>query len=106
MLRCGSARKLRGGKEKLTPFISFEQTGVLRFICSTTAFPDAALALVHLERFIALIGATGDAYHEAVSMGEDGLKRIKLPDLEDKQVVDRLFLMYQGSNKGKPIAGM
>ncbi|KAG0347308.1 hypothetical protein BG005_000251 [Podila minutissima] len=81
------------------------KTGVLRFICSTTAFPDAAPALVHLERFIALIGATGDAYYEAVSMGEDGLKRIKLPDLEDKQVVDRLFLMCQGSNKGKPISG-
>ncbi|KAG0093814.1 hypothetical protein BGZ92_001559 [Podila epicladia] len=81
------------------------KTGVLRFISSTTAFPDAAPALVHLERFIALIGATGDAYYEAVSMGEDGLKRIKLPDLEDKQVVDRLFLMYQGSNKGKPVSG-
>ncbi|KFH67585.1 hypothetical protein MVEG_06317 [Podila verticillata NRRL 6337] len=81
------------------------KTGVLRFICSTTAFPDAAPTLVHLERFIALIGATGDAYYEAASMGEDGLKRIKLPDLEDKQVVDRLFLMFQGSNKGKPIAG-
>jgi proteasome component ECM29 len=106
LLRCGNTRRIKGRKGKLTPSISFEQTGVLRFVCSTTAFPDAAPALVHLERFIALIGATGDAYYEAVSMGEDGLKRIKLPDLEDKQVVDRLFLMYQGLNKGKPIAGM
>ncbi|KAG0331256.1 hypothetical protein BG004_001755, partial [Podila humilis] len=81
------------------------KTGVLRFISSTTAFPDAASAAVHLERFIALIGATGDSYYEASSMGEDGLKRIKLPDLENKQVVDRLFLMYQGSNKGKPVPG-
>lgn len=38
-------------------------------------------------------------------MGEDGLKRIKLPDLEEKSVVDRLYQMYQGSNKGKPVPG-
>ncbi|KAI1309120.1 hypothetical protein EDD11_004131 [Mortierella claussenii] len=77
------------------------KTGVLRFISSTTAFPDALPAQVHLERFIALIAATGDAYYEASSMGEDGLKRIKLPDLEDKLVVDRLYQMYQGSNRGQ-----
>jgi hypothetical protein len=58
-----------------------------------------------LERYIALIAATGDAYNEAVSMGEDGLKRIKLPDLEDKTVVDRLYQMYQGSNRGKLVPG-
>jgi proteasome component ECM29 len=61
---------------------------------------------VHLERFIALIAATGDAYNEVVGLGEDGLKRIKLPDLEDRVVVDRLFQMYQGSNRGKPVPGM
>ncbi|KAG0278438.1 hypothetical protein BGZ95_004007 [Linnemannia exigua] len=81
------------------------KTGALRFICSTTSFPDALSAQVHLERFVALIAATGDAYNEAVSMGEDGLKRIKLPDLEDKSVVDRLYQMYQGSNRGKPVPG-
>ncbi|KAF9155982.1 hypothetical protein BG015_007778 [Linnemannia schmuckeri] len=81
------------------------KTGALRFVCSTTSFPDALSTQVHLERFIALIAATGDAYNEAVSMGEDGLKRIKLPDLEDKTVVDRLYQMYQGSNRGKPIPG-
>ncbi|KAF9098763.1 hypothetical protein BGX23_005338 [Mortierella sp. AD031] len=81
------------------------KTGALRFICSTTSFPDALSIQVHLERFIALIAATGDAYNEAVSMGEDGLKRIKLPDLEDKSVVDRLYQMYQGSNRGKPVPG-
>ncbi|KAG0376841.1 hypothetical protein BGX24_007138 [Mortierella sp. AD032] len=81
------------------------KTGALRFICSTTSFPDALPAQVHLERFVALIAATGDAYNEAVSMGEDGLKRIKMPDLEDKTVVDRLYQMYQGSNRGKPVPG-
>ncbi|KAF9547279.1 hypothetical protein EC957_008628 [Mortierella hygrophila] len=81
------------------------KTGALRFICSTTSFPDALPAQVHLERFIALIAATGDAYNEAVSMGEDGLKRIKLPDLEEKSTIDRLYQMYQGSNKGKPVPG-
>lgn len=77
----------------------------MRFVCSTTSFPDALPNQVHLERFIALIAATGDAYNEAVSMGEDGLKRIKLPDLEEKSVVDRLYQMYQGSNKGKQVPG-
>ncbi|KAF9912670.1 hypothetical protein EC991_009406 [Linnemannia zychae] len=81
------------------------KTGVSRFICSTTSFPDALPTQVHLERFVALIAATGDAYNEVVSMGEDGLKRIKLPDLEDKVVVDRLFQMYQGSNRGKLVPG-
>ena len=81
------------------------QTGALRFICSPTAFPDSLPLQVHLERFIALIAATGDAYYEASSMGEDGLKRIKLPDLEDKMVVDRLYQMYQGSNRGQPVPG-
>ncbi|KAF9430239.1 hypothetical protein BGZ94_007776 [Podila epigama] len=81
------------------------KTGALRFICSTTSFPDASPSVVHLERFIALIGATGDAYNEVATMGEDGLKRLTLPDMENKQVVDRLFLMYQGSNKGTPIPG-
>ncbi|KAF9191921.1 hypothetical protein BGZ51_006479 [Haplosporangium sp. Z 767] len=81
------------------------KTGALRFICSTTAFPDALPTQVHLERFIALIAATGDAYNEVVSMGEDGLKRLKLPDLEEKQVVDRIYQMYQGSNRGKPVPG-
>ncbi|KAF9574748.1 hypothetical protein EC968_005534 [Mortierella alpina] len=81
------------------------KTGALRFICSTTAFPDALPPLVHLERFVALIGATGDAYSEAVNMGEDGLKRLKLPDLEEKTVVDRLYQMYQGSNRGQLVPG-
>ncbi|KAG0080886.1 hypothetical protein BGZ90_010926 [Linnemannia elongata] len=81
------------------------KTGALRFVCSTTSFPDALPTQVHLERFIALIAATGDAYNEAVNMGEDGLKRIKLPDLEEKTVVDRLYQMYQGSNRGKPVPG-
>ncbi|KAF9128817.1 hypothetical protein BGW39_004708 [Mortierella sp. 14UC] len=81
------------------------KTGVSRFICSTTSFPDALPTQVHLERFVALIAATGDAYNEVVSMGEDGLKRIKMPDLEDKVVVDRLFQMYQGSNRGKLVPG-
>ncbi|KAF9277423.1 hypothetical protein BGZ68_009310 [Mortierella alpina] len=81
------------------------KTGALRFICSTTAFPDALPTFVHLERFVALIGATGDAYSEAVNMGEDGLKRLKLPDLEDKKVVDRLYQMYQGSNRGQAVPG-
>jgi len=52
-----------------------------------------------------MVAATGDSYYEASSMGEDGLKRTKLPDLEDKLVVDRLFQMFQGSNRGKPIPG-
>ncbi|KAF9207217.1 hypothetical protein BGZ49_000941 [Haplosporangium sp. Z 27] len=81
------------------------KTGTLRFICSTTAFPDSLPLKVHLERFIALIAATGDAYHEVASMGDDGLKRIKQSDLEDKTVVDRLYQLYQGSNRGKPIPG-
>ncbi|GJJ74422.1 proteasome component ECM29 [Entomortierella parvispora] len=81
------------------------KTGALRFICSTTAFPDALPLPVQLERFIAMIAATGDSYYEASSMGEDGLKRTKLPDLEDKLVVDRLFQMFQGFNRGKPVAG-
>ncbi|KAF9962710.1 hypothetical protein BGZ70_007955 [Mortierella alpina] len=81
------------------------KTGVLRFICSTTAFPDALPTEVHLERFVALIGATGDAYSEAVNMGEDGLKRLKLPDLEEKRVVYRLYQMYQGSNRGQLVPG-
>ncbi|KAF9112407.1 hypothetical protein BGX27_003449 [Mortierella sp. AM989] len=81
------------------------KTGTLRFICSTTAFPDTLPSKVHLERFIALIAATGDAYYEVSSMGEDGLKRIKQSDLEDKAVVDRLYQMYQGSNRGKPVPG-
>ncbi|KAF9951012.1 hypothetical protein BGZ72_007436, partial [Mortierella alpina] len=81
------------------------KTGALRFICSTTAFPDALPTLVHLERFVALISATGDAYSEAVNMGEDGLKRLKLPDLEEKKVVERLYQMYQGSNRGQPVPG-
>ncbi|KAF9918544.1 hypothetical protein BX616_007987 [Lobosporangium transversale] len=79
--------------------------GVLRFINSTVNFPDSLPAQIHLERFIALIAASGDAYHEVSSMGEDGLKRIKAPDFENKMVIDRLYEMYQGSNKGKPIAG-
>ncbi|KAF8941099.1 hypothetical protein BGZ58_002205 [Dissophora ornata] len=81
------------------------KTGALRFICSTTAFPDALPAQVHLERLIALIAATGDAYYEVSSMGEDGLKRIRLSSLEDKMVIDRLYQMYQGSNRGKPVPG-
>ncbi|CAO3572429.1 unnamed protein product [Mortierella alpina] len=81
------------------------KTGALRFICSTTAFPDALPTEVHLERFVALIGATGDAYSEAVNMGEDGLKRLKLPDLEEKKVVDRLYQMYQGTNRGQLVPG-
>ena len=54
---------------------------------------------------MALIGATGDAYSEAVNMGEDGLKRLKLPDLEEKKVVDRLYQMYQGTNRGQLVPG-
>ncbi|KAG0202738.1 hypothetical protein BGX28_004843 [Mortierella sp. GBA30] len=81
------------------------KTGALRFICSTTTFPDALSTAVHLERFVALIAATGDAYNEAVSMGEDGLKRLKLPDLEEKMATDRLYQLYQGSNKGSPVPG-
>ncbi|KAK3816198.1 MAG: proteasome stabiliser-domain-containing protein [Benniella sp.] len=76
--------------------------GALRFICSTTVFPDSLPVHVHLERFIALIAATGDAYHEVSGMGEDALKRIKLPDLEEKAVVNRIYQMYQGSNNGRP----
>ncbi|KAG0371099.1 hypothetical protein BGZ54_000043 [Gamsiella multidivaricata] len=81
------------------------KTGAVRFICSPTAFPDSLPLQVHLERFVALIAATGDAYNDVSGMGEDGLKRIKLPDLEDKMVIDRIYEMYQGSNKGKPIPG-
>lgn len=69
-------------------------------------FPDSLPVHVHLERFIALIAATGDAYHEVSGMGEDALKRIKLPDLEEKAVVNRIYQMYQGSNNGRPTSGM
>ncbi|KAF9434869.1 hypothetical protein BGZ76_007269 [Entomortierella beljakovae] len=79
--------------------------GAARFVCSTTSFPDSLPSNVHLERFIALIAATGDAYHEVAGIGEDGVKRIKQSDLEDKLVVDRLYEMYQGSNRGKAIPG-
>ncbi|KAF9960381.1 hypothetical protein BGZ65_012418, partial [Modicella reniformis] len=77
------------------------KTGVLRFVSSTTVFPDSLSAEIHLERFIALIAATGDAYNEVSGPGEDALKRIKQPDLEDKTVVNRLYQMYQGSNIAK-----
>ncbi|KAF9363389.1 hypothetical protein BGX34_004264 [Mortierella sp. NVP85] len=49
--------------------------------------------------------ATGDAYHEVSGMGEDALKRIKLPDLEEKAVVNRIYQMYQGSNNGRSTSG-
>ncbi|KAG0238428.1 hypothetical protein BGX31_003302 [Mortierella sp. GBA43] len=77
------------------------KTGVLRFISSTTVFPDVLSERIHLERFIALIGAIGDPYHEVSGMAEDGLKRIKQPDLEDKIVVTRIYQLYQGTNKAK-----
>ncbi|KAG0232498.1 hypothetical protein BGW42_008118 [Actinomortierella wolfii] len=81
------------------------KTGVLRFVLSATAFPDDLPLKIHTARFSVLLVATGDAYNDVSSMGEDGLKRIKLPDLEQKEVVDRLFELYQGTNRGTPIAG-
>ncbi|KAG0252530.1 hypothetical protein DFQ27_008011 [Actinomortierella ambigua] len=79
--------------------------GVLRFVLSTSTFPDDLAPKIHTARFILLLAATGDVYNEVSSLGDDGLKRIKQPDLEQKGVVDQLFELYQGSNNGTRIPG-
>ncbi|KAF9969044.1 hypothetical protein BGZ73_008786, partial [Actinomortierella ambigua] len=63
---------------------------------------DALLDYIECLRYCV---ASGDIYNESSTLGEDGLRRIKQPDLEQKDVVDQLFELYQGTNKGTPIAG-
>ncbi|CAI2172736.1 418_t:CDS:10 [Funneliformis geosporum] len=76
------------------------KTGVLKFINSSVILPDSLHEIIHFKKFLVLLSASCDSAHEVVRGGEDGLKRNKKPDLENKIVVDGLYSLYQGSQTG------
>ncbi|CAB4480178.1 ARM repeat-containing protein [Rhizophagus irregularis] len=74
--------------------------GILRFVNSSVILPDSLPDSIHFKKFLILLAASCDSSHEIVGGGENGLKRMKKPDMEDKMVVDGLYYLYQGSNPG------
>ncbi|GBC07937.1 hypothetical protein RclHR1_00780017 [Rhizophagus clarus] len=74
--------------------------GILRFVNSSVILPDSLPDSIHFKKFLILLAASCDSAHEVVGGGENGLKRMKKPDMEDKMVVDGLYSLYQGSNPG------
>lgn len=60
--------------------------GILRFINSPVIFPDSLPGDIQFTKFLILLVATCDSSHEVVGGGEDGLKKMKIPDLENKEV--------------------
>ncbi|CAG8556325.1 12390_t:CDS:10, partial [Acaulospora morrowiae] len=80
--------------------IKFVKMGILRFVNSPVIFPDSLSDDIHLARFLIFLVATCDSSHEVVDGGEDGLKKMKKPDLESRTVVNKLYSLYQGSGSG------
>jgi len=70
--------------------------GVLEFLAKGRVFSDAQI-LPHL------IVASCDNHHLVQRQGEDGIKRVRLL-LEDKQVIQTLFLLFQGNSADTTIA--
>ncbi|KAI9007097.1 proteasome stabiliser-domain-containing protein [Gaertneriomyces semiglobifer] len=52
--------------------------------------------LCAMERFCIYLIASGDANHEIVAAGDDGLKRNLKPDMENLRMVQYLFRLYLG----------
>ncbi|KAL1918775.1 uncharacterized protein VTP21DRAFT_2797 [Calcarisporiella thermophila] len=76
--------------------------GILRFISNSSLLPDDLPDSVIIKRFCILLIGACDPSHEVLDLAEDGLKRLKKPDLEDKKTVEELYKLYQGSLFGKP----
>ncbi|KAJ3045279.1 hypothetical protein HDV00_011151 [Rhizophlyctis rosea] len=72
--------------------------GLLRFISTFNIVPGTLLVL---ERFKIYVIASADSDHEVLSAGEDGLKRHAKPNMEDQQVVETLYALYQGTGNVK-----
>ncbi|KAJ3307929.1 hypothetical protein HDU93_005834 [Gonapodya sp. JEL0774] len=74
---------------------------VLRFNASTQIFglntTSASSSPLDWFRFRVHLIASVDGHHEVQSKGEDGIKRIGRPDMEDVTVVTGLFALYQGT---------
>ncbi|CAG8551871.1 6468_t:CDS:10 [Diversispora eburnea] len=71
---------------------------LLKFINSSMIFPDSLPENIQFAKFLILLVATCDSSHEVVGGGEDGLRKLKPPNLENKEVVDGLYFLHQGSN--------
>ncbi|CAG8760942.1 15425_t:CDS:2, partial [Racocetra persica] len=75
--------------------------GILRFINSTVVLPDSLSEEIHLAKFLILLVASCDSVNEIVDGGEDGIKKMKRPDMENIGVVKKLYFLYQGTvNQG------
>ncbi|KAI8818240.1 proteasome stabiliser-domain-containing protein [Fimicolochytrium jonesii] len=72
---------------------------VLRFLALPGLIPQDEF---HWERYHVYLAAAGDANHELISAGEDGMKRYAQPDLENANVVRALYAMYQGKPSNNP----
>ncbi|CAG8524233.1 10813_t:CDS:10, partial [Cetraspora pellucida] len=79
--------------------------GILRFINSPVILPDSLPEEIHLVKFLILLAASCDAFNEIVDGGEDGIKKMKRPDMENIEVVKRLYFLYQGTvNQGAAVS--
>ena len=65
--------------------------GILRFVNSSMIFPDSLSNDIHFKKFLILLAASCNSAHEIVGGGEDGLKKLKKLDLEDKMVFIEIF---------------
>ncbi|CAG8816591.1 15900_t:CDS:2, partial [Gigaspora rosea] len=75
--------------------------GILRFINSSAILPDSLPEEIHFAKFLILLVASCDSFNEVIDGGEDGIKKMKKPDMEKIEVVKRLYLLYQGTiNQG------
>ncbi|KNC98802.1 uncharacterized protein SPPG_05780 [Spizellomyces punctatus DAOM BR117] len=52
-----------------------------------------------LEKFKVYVALASDSNHEIVDAGEDGLRRQSKPNMEDEQVVQALYFLYQGTGQ-------
>ncbi|KAJ3206273.1 hypothetical protein HDU67_008289 [Dinochytrium kinnereticum] len=68
--------------------------GLAKFLQLLTVIPDKLYAN---DRFLIFVISSADANHELVSAGEDALKRMPKPDLEDEAVIKGLFTLYLGT---------
>jgi hypothetical protein len=72
--------------------------GILRFVNSSVIFPDSLPDSIHFKKFLILLTASCDSAHEVVDGGENGLKRMKKPDMEDKMVFKDIFRLIIKNN--------
>jgi hypothetical protein len=67
--------------------------GILQFVNSPVILPDSLSIDIHFKKFLILLAASCSSSHEIVGGGEDGLKKMKKLDLEDKMVFIKTFLI-------------